>query len=118
MRRFTLSALMTLPLALSAPLAQAQNLFQPGIYDMARAMNCQSWDLKTTGQAAPMYAPIPEWIVFNEGPAEVVVKGGNGVSQNIEVFSGKVARVLGDQGVSYTIGLAGAGSARVHVCRV
>ena len=109
--------LLTLGLvALTTP-ATAQNLFEPGIYEMARGLNCQSWDLKSTSEQAPMLAPIPEWIVFNEGPSPVVVRGYKSRSRNIEVFSGKVTKVIGEQGSTYTIGLGAAGSARIYVCR-
>lgn len=102
--------------ALTTP-ATAQNLFETGIYEMAKGLNCQSWDLSSTSQNAPMLAAIPEWIVFNEGPNPVAVSGHKSRSRNIEVFSGRVVKVIGEQGKSYTLGLIGAGMARVHICR-
>ena len=109
-----------LALSLMALPATAQEWPGTTIQSLAASLNCQAHSLTSSSQRAPMYGALPNWIVFNEGPSPVAVRGSGTRSRDIPVYAGKIISVHGelDELFTYTIGLSGAGSARVMVWRV
>ncbi|MEM8731050.1 MAG: hypothetical protein AAGF79_14155 [Pseudomonadota bacterium] len=122
MRKSILIAALTLVTATSVSAQEwLDELILPynsSITSLTRALNCQSWTLSSTSQRAPMAGALASWVVFNEGPAPVAVRGPQGRSREIPVFSGTIYSVHGEFDEHYTIGTTQPGGTRVHVCRV
>ncbi|WP_428928315.1 hypothetical protein [Marinibacterium sp. SX1] len=140
MRRIILATFLGLASA-STALAVEWPWTKPSIYSLTRGLNCQSWDLRSTSDRAPIYGALPNWMVFNEGPSAVAIRGPGSRSRDIPPFDGPLVTAFGKSevdysikldgedsrdvisarsvlGSSYTVGLATAGSARVHLCRL
>lgn len=108
-----------LALAASASAAQEWNPFTPsGIGDLTRAMNCESYAFSTAAQSGRLDGPLSKWLIFNEGPGSVVIRGGGKRTPAIAPFDGRIVTFPGVPGVSYYMSLAGGGKTNVHICRV
>ncbi|MBB94410.1 MAG: hypothetical protein CML68_07400 [Rhodobacteraceae bacterium] len=140
MRRLTLATALALVSATAAP-AVEWPWAKPTIYSLTKAMNCQSWRLDSPSERAPIYGALPNWLIFNEGPSPVAIRGPGSRSRDVLPFDGTLETVLGEPevnykvttnntggndvinargilGANYTVGLSAGGSATVHVCRV
>ncbi|MAC80142.1 MAG: hypothetical protein CML66_18985 [Rhodobacteraceae bacterium] len=139
MRRLLLISALTLSTA-----SAASALTWPGsstIPGLTAGMNCQTYALTSATQRAPIFGVLPQWLVFNEGPAPVAIRSPGTRSRDIPVFDGRLMTVRGEAetqyslktdntgvndiisargvlGANYTIGLSAGGSATVHVCHL
>jgi hypothetical protein len=86
--------------------------------DLKRDYKCMSVRLTDARQRARMPGDIPEWIVFNEGPAPVSVFEGRKKGPAMAPHGpDDIAMVVGDERHDYFIGLYRQGTALVHICQ-
>ena len=114
-----LLALSALVLATAAQAAPGEWPWSPAsIYSLTMAMNCESWSLANLGESVRLNGALPGWLIFNECPGAVTIRGGGATTRAIPPFDGRLITFPGEQGVAYRLGLSGAGGTVVHICRI
>jgi len=81
------------------------------------ALECVVYAFTDTRERALLNSEVAVWVVFNEGPTDVVIFASNGATAGVfEPFKGELDLFAGDVRFSYSLGLASQGHSRVYVC--